>query len=667
METRERSQTVRLVLGGTFALSVVVWFHLFFQLRQEALLPASLRWMALLGGLGLFCLLLLLALVLAWSGSRRRLVIGFQVVQELFVRFGVVNLLLLFLLACCIPLFLFSPSGRFFTPWLERIWVFWLASLLGAWLVVAFDRRSGWGENWAFALCFLAAVYLVVSLLPGVTAYPFSLGWSEGSRYYYASLFFSDRLFGDSLPWPSLHPSRYVLQSIPFIIPGLPLWGHRLWQVGLWVIMTTLGAFAISRRLPFQGRRMTRPLLLVWMFLYLFQGPVYYHLYLGALPVLLWFDSRRFWRSLLMVALGSAWAGISRINWVPVPAMIAAALYLLETPFTRPEFVQENSTGVQQRSLPKALLLYLWRPFLWGAVGVAAGLGAQLTYALFSGNTLDQFGSHFTSDLLWYRLLPNSIYFPGILPGILVVSLPLFGLIVGKAWHHWRAWHPLRLLGAGLLLLALFAGGLVVSVKIGGGGNLHNMDAYLLLLLLVTGYVFFKRFVPDHPDLAGNRWLPGLLLLPVILVPAWLAIQSDPVVTDLDTVEAARVLDRLQVIAGDAVRQGGEVLFISQRQALVFNLIHGVPLVPEYETVTLQEMAMARNTRYLQHFYDDLDRRRFAVIISQWNPTAIRERSTPFAEENNAWVEYISRPLYQRYHTDRLFKSLGIEILLPIQ
>jgi hypothetical protein len=46
------------------------------------------------------------------------------------------------------------------------------------------------------------------------------MGWSEGSRYYYASLFFSKKIYQLDLPYPLPSPSRYLMLSLPFLIPG---------------------------------------------------------------------------------------------------------------------------------------------------------------------------------------------------------------------------------------------------------------------------------------------------------------------------------------------------------------------------------------------------------------------------------------------------------------
>ena len=62
------------------------------------------------------------------------------------------------------------------------------------------------------------------------------------------------------------------------------------------------------------------------------QGPVFYQMLAVVIPLLLWFDSRKLWRTTLLVALVSVLAGITRINWFPMPGLMAAMLYLMEQP-----------------------------------------------------------------------------------------------------------------------------------------------------------------------------------------------------------------------------------------------------------------------------------------------------------------------------------------------
>jgi hypothetical protein len=90
-------------------------------------------------------------------------------------------------------------------------------------------KKINWFPASIMALVGYAAFYKVTTFISEVSTFPFSLGWSEASRFYYASLFFSESLYNLHVPPSVLHPSRYLMQAIPFLIPSLPLWFHRLW------------------------------------------------------------------------------------------------------------------------------------------------------------------------------------------------------------------------------------------------------------------------------------------------------------------------------------------------------------------------------------------------------------------------------------------------------
>ncbi|MGH2620322.1 MAG: hypothetical protein ACRDHG_07100, partial [Anaerolineales bacterium] len=131
-------------------------------------------------------------------------------------------------LLALLPLGVLGGAGRFFEPISVRLVTLWLLALAGAALV-----RLEWRErSFDFRLCasLLAggAIYLASTYLMGISSYPLSLGWSEASRYYYASLFASERLYGIPVPPSVLHPSRYLLQAFPFLIPNSGIWLHAL-------------------------------------------------------------------------------------------------------------------------------------------------------------------------------------------------------------------------------------------------------------------------------------------------------------------------------------------------------------------------------------------------------------------------------------------------------
>jgi hypothetical protein len=544
---------------------------------------------------------------------------------------------------------------KHFEDFAPQAWLFWLVAGMGALLLVSW-KEVPYSKALLLVTIFYAAGVKALGYLPEISNYPFSLSWSEASRYYYASLPYSNGLYGFQIPLSFLHPTRYLLQSIAFWVPGAGIGFHRFWQVLLWLSLSLLTGLVLARRFPLRSRGTVLAVAL-WATLFTLQGPVYYHLLVCVILVLFGFDQKRFWRTLFFIVLASAWAGISRVNWIPVPAMLAAALYLIEKPFC--------AAKMAGRSWAVNGLRYLWPPLAWGVAGGLAALAAQAGYMLVSGHEgAGSFGSSFSSALLWYRLFSSPTFPLGVLPAILLVSAPLLVLIGGN-WLRGRAdWHPLRVLGLSGMGLVLFAGGLVVSAKIGGGSNIHNMDAFLVLLLVVGASIGLNGYASETGARA-SAWHPWLLLLALVVVPViWNLNIGDPFV-QRNFEQANYDLDKLNKIVQQRASQG-EILFITQRQLEIFKQVSGVRLVPDYELMTLMEMAISGNRQYLDHFQQDLKNHRFALIVAdRQHLDNLDPEVYSFAEENNAWVVNVSNPLLLYYRQELYFDTQGIQLLVP--
>ena len=187
---------------------------------------------------------------------------------------------------------------------------------------------------------------------------------------------------------------------------------------------------------------------------------------------------------------------------------MAIALYLIETPIN-----------------PRKWLDYLKMPLIWGGAGLLSGFASKQLYQALSGENPAYFDSAFSSDLLWYRLLPNNTFLLGILPAIGMVCIPLvlaviFYLMKNKsAKLHWLRW-----LGLFGILAVFMLGGILVSIKIGGGGDLHNMDAFLMFFLLISLEILSGSLVSDEPaqefkPMKMNE-LPVMLLVFICFVPS---------------------------------------------------------------------------------------------------------------------------------------------------
>ncbi len=548
------------------------------------------------------------------------------------------------LLLTLLPVLTLGGWGRFFQPLWVRASALWLLGLAASTLISSAWPGSNRGSPLVASLLGAGAIYQAATQLPVISGDPLSLGWSEASRYYYASLYLSRRLYGFSAPLSVLHPSRYLLQAIPFLLASSPIWLHRLWQSLLWLGLPLLTVLLLVRRLQAPDG-VWRGLFLLWGFLFLFQGPILYHLLPAAMPVLWERRIGGFGRTLLLVLLGSIWAGISRLNWFAVPGFTAAALYLLEQPR-------------QGRSRWR----YWLPPLACLVVGGLAAALANAAYILLSGNAVSEFGSSFTSDLFWYRLLPNPTFAPGILLATALASLP--GALV--LWRARRApareldsarWLPL----AGMLGI-LLVGGVVVSLKIGGGSNLHNLDGYLLLLLVVSGYVAAGHVTGWESGHRPRFGWGGYLL--VLGIPLLFNLNYGEPIMRRDPAVSQQVIRELREQIA-ALGPDPQVLLISERQLLSFGELGRIALLPDYEKVFLMEMAMSGTQPYLQDFHTALQEQRFDLIVSDPLNVQFQGRTRAFGEENDAWVQQVSVPTLCYYEPIWTADGAAVQLLRP--
>lgn len=520
------------------------------------------------------------------------------------------------------------------------LWVFLWVSLAQTFALKLW-RTLDWHVAFAVVLLTQGFIYQTYGIFSITSANPFSMGYSEAGRHYYASMFFSESLYGMKLPLPFLHPSRYLLLSIPFLVDGLPLWFHRFWQALLWFGLTLGASLSLARFTRTSG--WMKFFITAWAFLFFFQGAVYYHLHVMVILILAGVSMDKPGRSFVFIILASLWAGISRVNWFPVPAMLAITIYVLETPV--------NDKGWK----------YWLTPFIWGISGVVAALVSQFVYIQISGNAdVSAFGSSFTSDLIWSRLLPNETFPMGILPGILLVSAPLFAALYQMIRGKISSLHPLRWLALTAMLAVLFVGGAVVSTKIGGGGDLHNMDAYLVMLSVLAMAFWANQVKMENdakPMFGRVSW--GVVMA-ALLIPLGFAIRHIGFYPSFDKTVAEKDIQRLQ----ETLASGGEILFVTERQLITFDYINGVALVPEYEQSELMEMAMSRNRPYLETFYADLRERRFALILAE-DQKFTTQKEGAFTEENVAWVRYVGAPLLCNYKPVVTLTSNNLQVHEP--
>jgi len=563
-------------------------------------------------------------------------------------RFAALGLASVLLLGTTLYLF-FTPNTALWNVY-GRMALYVLICGIGAWLISTSHDHPHPVNSFIVLLLIAGVLYRIGIFLPEIQTYPFSLGWSESCRYYNASLYFSQKVYGANFPLPVLHPSRYLMQAVPFLFAPQNILVHRIWQIFLWIGITLLGAYSVTRRVSSK-----KPIVLIaltlWLFLFFFQGAVYYHLMVCVILIMLGYNKDSFWKTLFVILIASIWAGISRVNWYPVPALLAVSIYLLEEPVKDRNWIN-----------------YLTKPAIWAVSGFVFATISNRIYALLSGNDVSQFSSSFSSYMIWSRLLPNHTYPPGIVLAFLLVSIPVTILawvtIRNNGWRFY--WHWVRVLGITAILAIFALGGIIVSVKIGGGGDLHNLDAYLVFFALISTYLVFNRYTPQSDQTENNIKIPFLLLIPVLFVPLYFTFQNGVSWNIKDTQTAKSNVLFLQKGLNVLKKElPGPVLFISERQLLTFGDIQGIGLVPDHEKVFLMEMVMANNEPYLDNFHKQLEREVYSAIIIDSLSEIVQDPEDSFWVENNLWVDKIILPLLQNYEPVYSFQDQNVNVLIP--
>lgn len=555
-------------------------------------------------------------------------------------------------------LMVFSEYSLRFDDFYSRLLLYGMAACLLVWMAARSQVQPlDWKTSLA-GLVIFGCVFVLVNAMQVVVDFPFILSWSEGNRFYDYSVLFGRRLYDYPADQPLkafIDIGRQTLWGLPFLFGDISIAMMRFWSQLLFTVPYILLGLAFLRR------RVVGTAIFVlfglWTMLFLNQGPIYTPLVLAAILVAL---SRRspLWLALPVVLLAGYYARLARFTWLFAPAMWAVLIAFLEEGQpergTRERWIRAAALGfagvLGGYILPEIL------PWLSLETGISV-VAVQIDLSSVSQMVERQ-------PLLWDRLWPNETYAPGIVPGMLLATGPLL-VLLGYALitRRWKLdlWQILYL---GAMTLAFLVVGLVVSVKIGGGSNLHNLDMLLIGLLFTAG-LFLEQ--------GGKDWLRApsslphwgkLLLLFLLVYPATLEMFS---VRQRIFPEADRIQEVLAVTQKliSEKKTEGEVLFLDHRQLLTFGYIQDVPLVTDYEKKLLMEQAMQSQAGFFEGFYEDLASHRFSLIITEPLYTGLKEEDYHFGSENNAWVRWVSIPLLCYYEPVQTFPDVTLQMLVP--
>ena len=257
-------------------------------------------------------------------------------------------------------------------------------------------------------------------------------------------------------------------------------------------------------------------------------------------------------------------------------------------------------------------------------------------------------------------------------------------LVIALTWIKYGRRIRLQAFAIGSCLLAFLIVGLVVSTKIGGGGDLHNLDMFLVGLLLTSAFLWHAagESLFDGQDILP-RWLAGFTVLGLLLPVSGALMSLHPIsfASDADWISVLVGADRprdlgslpdqrtietsLRQIRAAVAEAAVPVLFMDQRQLLTFGYVPVVVLVPDYEKKRVMDEALSGNATYFEAFYQDLANRRFGLIVSSPLRTPIKDSQYGFGEENNAWVDWVARPLLCYYQELDTLNEVKVELLVP--
>lgn len=525
-----------------------------------------------------------------------------------------------------------------------------------------------------------SAGFVLLTQFHDVTNYPFSIGWSEGNRMWDYSVLFGKARY--DFPQDQTIPAyidigRQSLWGLIYLIPGTNIVTARVWNDILFTIPCALLGWALLRKQSScSGFRLLAYSL--WAMLFLMQGPIYTPLTLAAILVAL--GSRTpLVINCILTAIAGFYAVMSRSTWIAAPSAFAVFLSFLDQKAVSSDAEKKarwwKAVALGLSGLAGAAI-YMKREVFARLlhIGIETAAVPEITAASTAATeAMEAVPQIFTpawfqyylgrQALLFDRLWPNETYKTGIVFGLALAVLPLIILII--IWICQRRWNL-----DGWQKLLLYAGsaifltaGLIFSVKIGGGSNLHNLDMFLILMLIVSSLAWKAGMGRWLDEKIRNDSFVCLILLAAVLIPCW----------ENMTTAVPRIYPKPEITA-DAVNKirsvidehpDEDILFMDQRQLLTFSTVQKIPLIADYEKKWMMDEAMSNDAAYFEPYFRDLKSHRFAAIISEPLHIKFQGSGGDFSEENDLFVTYVSLPTLCYYEPYESFPEQGVEILVP--
>ena len=651
-----KSKAYHFSLWGLFGLLGFLGFREFYLVNVMAYVGTQNMWSSrrFIAFLLVSLLAAALFLVFGWRILAKPNTTLVKTSEKIPAGLGWAAAALAILLPGLIKWFLPLPANFTFGYWEEIFLIF----ALGLLSVKMIQKPDAGAEKTVLAVASLAlaagCAHVMLLKLAQVTAYPFTTYWSEGNRFFdYSTLFGSFRYLvpaGEKI-YAFITWGMQVPWALPFLFPNLSIGAFRLWYQLMWILPTLLLGLAAAWKRPLKGVNLAVALVFAgWTFLFLDQGPIYTPLILAGLIALL-AARAALPLGVILVMIASYYAKYSRWTWTYSPGLWAAMLALL---------------AVESPDFSKVGLKKLVKPVVLGLSGY---FGGQILPSIIKNLSVssvqlipDVVGSATRQPLLWERLLPNPTFPPGILYGLLWAALPVVVVLVALLAA--RAWKVNWMQGLAMLVIAgtYLATGLIASVKIGGGSNLHNLDNFLVTLVMIAAAAL-DSLRKSGFSIDGKPVLTTLLCI-ALAAPVTFELRGGARLSLPDPAAANEALDMVEKTVAE-YQDKGEILFMDQRQLLTFGVVKDVPFVSDYEKKYLMDQALADNGQYFRGFYQDLMAGRFALIVNEPSNYILRGSESSFGQENDAYVKWVTVPLLCTYEPIYTSAQVGVELLAP--
>ena len=583
-------------------------------------------------------------------------------------------------LICLIPgiLYNFIRSSEPYQGLWIRIFLSGLAVILASWFL---EKRSEIHfESLFFCSLIFSAGFVLLTQFHDITNYPFSIGWSEGNRMWDYSVLFGKARY--DFPQDQTIPAyidigRQSLWGLIYLLPNTGIVTARVWNDILFTIPCALLGLALLRKNE-HSRGIRLLAWSLWAMLFLMQGPIYTPLTLAAILVAI--GSRTpIVINCLLTAIAGFYAVMSRSTWIAAPSAFAVFLEFLDQKAGSNDYAKKArwwrsialglsglaGAGIYMKREIFTNLFHSSAPAPVNSVSTAASAAAaEAMEAVPQIFTPDWFRYYLGRQaLLFDRLWPNETYKPGIVLGLALAVLPVIFLILCWTWQRrWKldGWQKLLLFaGSGIFLAA----GLIFSVKIGGGSNLHNLDMFLILLLIIAALAWKAGMGSWLAEKLRNDSLICLIMLAAAIIPCWESLSGAVPRTypraEITADAVSKIRDVLDEHAGE------DILFMDQRQLLTFGTVQKIPLIADYEKKWMMDEAMSNDADYFEPYLKDLKAHRFAAIISEPLHIKFQGSGGDFSEENDLFVTYVSLPTLCYYEPLETFPEQGVEILVP--